>query len=96
MTTVTRVVAEKPVVIFSKSSCCMSHAVKTLIYSFGVNPKVYELDEDPNGLKLETELNALGCKPSVPTVFIGQDLIGGANEIMSLHLQGKLAKLMRS
>ncbi|KAI3800962.1 hypothetical protein L1987_29062 [Smallanthus sonchifolius] len=89
MTTVIRAVAEKPVVIFSKSSCCMSHSIKTLIYSFGVNPMVYELDEYPNGQQLERELKALGFKPSVPAVYIGQDPIGGANEIMTLHLQGK-------
>jgi len=46
-------------------------------------------------LTLERELNALGLKPCVPAVFIGQELIGGANEIMSLNLKGKLAKLLR-
>ncbi|KAK9055809.1 hypothetical protein SSX86_026894 [Deinandra increscens subsp. villosa] len=95
MATVTRMVAEKPVVIFSKSSCCISHTIKTLIYSFGIDPTVYELDEDPNGQQLERELTALGCKPSVPALFIGQDLIGGATEIVSLHVDGKLAKLLR-
>ncbi|KAF5811134.1 putative thioredoxin-disulfide reductase [Helianthus annuus] len=94
MTTVTRAVAEKPVVIFSKSSCCMSHTIKALIYSFGINPTVYELDEYTNGKQLEQELKALGCKPSVPVVFIGQDLIGGPNEIMQLHLKRKLATLL--
>ncbi|GJZ21149.1 thioredoxin superfamily protein [Tanacetum coccineum] len=94
MTTVTRVVAEEPVVIFSKTSCCVCSSIKTLINSFGVNPTVYELDEHPNGQQLLTELKALECKPSVPVVFIGQNLIGGANEIMSLHLKGKLAQLL--
>ena len=95
MATVTRLVAEKPVVIFSKNSCCMSHTIKTLIYSFGANPTVYELDEHPNGPQLEKELKALGHKTSVPAVYIGQELIGGPNEIMTLHLKGKLVQLLK-
>nr|GEV96739.1 monothiol glutaredoxin-S2-like [Tanacetum cinerariifolium] len=58
-------------------------SVRTLICSFGANPTVYELDEHPEGQKIEKELTALGCKPSVPAVFTGQELVGGANEIMS-------------
>ncbi|MFS7930896.1 putative glutaredoxin-like, plant II, Thioredoxin-like superfamily [Helianthus anomalus] len=44
-------------------------------------PVVYELDEYTNGQQLEREMNALGCKPSVPVVFIRQDLLGGSNEL---------------
>lgn len=73
----------------------MCNTIKTLIYSFGVNPTVYKLDEHPNGKQLESELKALGCKPSVPAIFIGQDLIGGSSEIMTLHLQGKLSQILR-
>ncbi|KAF3574024.1 hypothetical protein F2Q69_00059988 [Brassica cretica] len=38
-------VSEKPVVIFSKNSCCMSHSIKTLFVDFGVNPTIYETVE---------------------------------------------------
>ena len=94
MDMVTSLVSERSLVIFSKRSCCMSHTIKTLISSFGANPTVYELDEHPMGHQLEKELRGLGCKPSVPAVFIGQELIGGANEIMSLHLKGQLVPLL--
>lgn len=95
MTMVTRLGAEMPVVIFSKSFCSISHTIKTLIYGFGANPTVYELDEHPDGQQLETELKELGCKPTVPVVFIGKELIGGSNEIMTLHLKGKLVKKLK-
>ncbi|KAG5567672.1 hypothetical protein RHGRI_003017 [Rhododendron griersonianum] len=95
MDTVTSLGAEKPVVIFSKSNCCISHSIKTLICSFGANPMVYELDELPNGQQLERELVALGRQPSVPAVFIGKELVGGSNEVMSLHLRGKLVQSLR-
>nr|GEV88904.1 monothiol glutaredoxin-S2-like [Tanacetum cinerariifolium] len=94
MAMVTSLVNERSVVIFSKSSCCMSHTIKTLVSSFGANATVYELDEHPKGQQLEKELKGLGCTPSVPAVFIGQELIGGANEIMSLHLKDQLVPLL--
>ncbi|XP_009622506.1 monothiol glutaredoxin-S2-like [Nicotiana tabacum] len=95
MESVKKMIAEKPVVMFSKSKCCMCHTIKTLISSFGANLTVYELDELSNGLQLEKALLASGRRPSVPAVFIGQELIGGANEIMSLHLEGNLIPLLK-
>ncbi|OIT35113.1 monothiol glutaredoxin-s1 [Nicotiana attenuata] len=90
-----KLAAESPVVIFSKSSCCISHSIETLIRSFGANPIVYELDELRNGREMEKALVELGCKPSVPAVFNGKELVGGSNDIMSLNLRGnKLKQLL--
>ncbi|XP_060183333.1 monothiol glutaredoxin-S1-like [Lycium barbarum] len=86
--------AASPVVIFTKSSCCISHSIETLIRSFGANPTIYELDRHSNGMKLEKALMELGCQPSVPAIFIGNELVGGANEIMSLNVRGKLKQLL--
>ncbi|GAB4840956.1 Monothiol glutaredoxin-S1 [Ancistrocladus abbreviatus] len=60
MEAVRRLVEEKPVVIFSKSSCCVSHSMKQLISSYGANPTVYELDEIPNGREIERVLQTMG------------------------------------
>ncbi|GMI80074.1 hypothetical protein like AT5G18600 [Hibiscus trionum] len=95
MERVTKLVSEKPVVIFSKSSCCMSHTIKTLFYEFGVDPAVHELDEISRGHEIEQALVRLGCNPSVPAVFIGGELVGGANEIMSLHLNRSLVPMLK-
>ncbi|CAA3018968.1 monothiol glutaredoxin-S10-like, partial [Olea europaea subsp. europaea] len=43
-------------VIFSKSSCCMCHAIKRLFYEQGVNPMIYELDKEINGREMEHAL----------------------------------------
>ncbi|KAK9945512.1 hypothetical protein M0R45_011025 [Rubus argutus] len=77
MDMVARLVNEKPLVIFSKSSCCMSHSIKTFLYDFGANPTVYEVDQMPNGQQIERALAAARGRPSVPAVFIGQQFIGG-------------------
>ncbi|KAH1046452.1 hypothetical protein J1N35_037236 [Gossypium stocksii] len=95
MERVTKLASEKPVVIFSKSSCCMSHTIKTLFYDLGVYPTVHELDEIPGGCEIEQTLLRLGCNPSVPAVFIGGELVGGANKIMSLHLNRSLIPMLR-
>jgi len=94
MDMITRMVSDKPVVIFSKSTCCLSHSIMTLIRSFGANPIVYELDEMTNGTQIERALIQLGCQPSVPAVFIGQQFIGGSKRIMTLHLRNELVPML--
>ncbi|KAI3962323.1 hypothetical protein MKX01_005325 [Papaver californicum] len=97
MEAITRIVSDKGVVIFSKSSCCMCYAVKILFHELGVNPKIHEIDLDPQGRDIEKALIRLGCNTtSVPAVFIGGSLIGSTNEVMSLHLGGSLVPLLRA
>ncbi|OVA15028.1 Glutaredoxin [Macleaya cordata] len=92
-----RLASQSPVVIFSKSTCCMCHTIKTLFLQLGINPAVYELDQDPKGREMERVLMRLyGCKPAVPAVFIGGQLVGGANEVMSRHLNGTLITYNRA
>ncbi|XP_071697758.1 monothiol glutaredoxin-S2-like [Rutidosis leptorrhynchoides] len=86
-------VCERPVVIFSKSSCIMSHTIKSLFNDFGVNPTVYELDEIARGREIEQALSALGYS-TVPAVFIGGELVGGANEIMRLQIKSGLKPML--
>ncbi|KAK4720915.1 hypothetical protein R3W88_011148 [Solanum pinnatisectum] len=88
---VTKLGATSAVVIFTKSSCCISHSIETR--SFGANSTIYELDTHPNEKQMEKALMELGCQPSVPAIFIGKELVGGANEIMSLNVRGKLKQL---
>ncbi|XP_009339846.2 monothiol glutaredoxin-S10-like [Pyrus x bretschneideri] len=95
MDRVTKLASQNAIVIFSKSSCCMSHAVKRLFYEQGVSPAIYELDEESRGKEMECALTRLGCQPSVPAVFIGGKCVGSANTVMTLHLNGSLKKLLK-
>ncbi|WMV26288.1 hypothetical protein MTR67_019673 [Solanum verrucosum] len=74
------------VVIFIKSSYCMSYNIKTLIRNFGANPTVYELEEFPNGMETEKALVELGCKPSVPPLFIGKELVNFFSNYININL----------
>ncbi|XP_073009363.1 glutaredoxin-C1-like [Typha latifolia] len=97
MDKVMKLAAQRAVVIFSMSSCCMCHTVIRLFHELGVNPSVYELDEDPKGREMERALvKLLGHSPPVPAVFIGGKLIGSTDKIMSLHLSGDLIPMLRN
>ncbi|KAL4384561.1 hypothetical protein GQ457_15G022120 [Hibiscus cannabinus] len=95
MDKVVRLVSERGVVLFSKSTCCLCYAVKILFQELGVTPTVHEIDQDPEGREMERALMRLGCKAPVPAVFIGGKLVGSTNEVMSLHLSGGLIPLLK-
>ncbi|PIA44498.1 hypothetical protein AQUCO_01700237v1 [Aquilegia coerulea] len=95
MDRVMKLASKTAVVIFSNSTCCMCHAIKSLFYDLGVNPAIYELDEEPKGREMEKALQRLGCNPSVPAVFIGGQLLNSANTVMSLHLSARLVPMLK-
>ncbi|KAE8696965.1 Monothiol glutaredoxin-S9 [Hibiscus syriacus] len=95
MDKVMRLASERGVVLFSKSSCCLCYAVKILFQDLGVTPTVHEIDQDPEGREMERALMRLGCNAPIPAVFIGGKLLGSTNEVMSLHLSGRLIPLLR-
>ncbi|KAG6505121.1 putative glutaredoxin-C14 [Zingiber officinale] len=96
MDRVLRLSSQKAVVIFSVSSCCMCHTVKRLFMELGVDAAVHELDQDPKGRDMERALaKMLDRTPTVPAVFIGGNLVGSTDKVMSLHLGGKLVPLLR-
>lgn len=95
---VSRLASQRAVVIFGRSNCCMCHAVKTLFSELGVGWAVHELDKDPRGTDMEKALARMvgpGRSPPVPAVFIGGKLVGPTDQVMSLHLGGKLVPLLR-
>ncbi|KAJ4749981.1 Thioredoxin superfamily protein [Rhynchospora pubera] len=97
MDTVTKLASQRAVVVFSKSSCCMSHTVTRLFIDLGVNPTVHELDENPKGKEMERALaKLLGRTPAVPAVYIGGKLVGSTDNIMSLHMSGNLVPMLRN
>ncbi|KAJ8771924.1 hypothetical protein K2173_027101 [Erythroxylum novogranatense] len=91
-----RLASENAVVIFSISTCCMCHAIKRLFCGMGVNPTVYELDEDPRGMEIERALmRLLGSSTAVPVVFIGGKLVGAMDRVMASHINGTLVPLLK-
>ncbi|RYR06005.1 hypothetical protein Ahy_B06g085809 isoform B [Arachis hypogaea] len=78
-----RLITEHPVIIFTRSSCCMCHVMKKLLATIGVNPTVIELDDH--------EIAALPSSSNrAPAVFIGGACVGGLESLVALHVSGHL------
>ncbi|KAI3787201.1 hypothetical protein L1987_41517 [Smallanthus sonchifolius] len=86
-----RLITENPVIIFSRSACCMCHVMKRLLSSLGVHPTVIELEEDEIGALSASQQEGEGEGETVaPAVFIGGERIGGLESLVGLHLSGHL------
>lgn len=90
-----RLAAANAVVIFSISTCSMCHAVKKLFRNMGVNPMVYELDQDPTRSGKEIERALIGLIGAIPVVFIGGKLVGDTDRVMACHISGTLVPLLK-
>ncbi|CAI9785628.1 unnamed protein product [Fraxinus pennsylvanica] len=95
MERVRKLASEKGVMIFSKSTCCLCYSVHLLFRELGIDPYVHEIDHDPEGKEIEKALLRMGCNGPVPAVFIGGELVGSTNEVMSLHLSGSLVQRLK-
>ncbi|XP_047973363.1 glutaredoxin-C6-like [Salvia hispanica] len=80
-TRIQRLIAENPVIIFSRPACCMCHVMKRLLSTVGVHPTVIELDDD--------EIAALSPRPA-PDLYIGSAPVGGLESLVALHLSNTL------
>ncbi|MBA0711767.1 hypothetical protein Goshw_006247 [Gossypium schwendimanii] len=97
---VLNIVSENAVIVLARKGCCMSHVVRRLLLTLGVNPAVHEIDEeDEAGV-----LNELGtiCKGTennkmvqLPAVFIGGRLFGGLDKVMATHISGDLIPVLK-
>lgn len=97
-TMVLNMVFENAVIVFGRSGCCMTHVVKRLLQSLGVNPAVYEVEEkDELGVarELETIDGKKQGKVQFPVVFIGGKLFGGLERLMATHISGELVPLLK-
>ncbi|OIT01239.1 PREDICTED: glutaredoxin-C6-like [Nicotiana attenuata] len=90
-----RLISENPVVIFTRSSCCMCHVMKKLLSAIGVHPTVIELEEDeiaalPSTTAVTGDEVISDGSGEAPAVFIGGTRVGGLESLVALHLSGRL------
>ncbi|KAL2475313.1 Glutaredoxin-C9 [Abeliophyllum distichum] len=97
-----KLVTENAVVVFARRGCYMCHVVKLLLHGHGVNPTIFDVDEQNEAAvmnelfkinKAEEGSAAAGAK--FPAVFIGGNLLGGLEEIMGAHISGELVPRLR-
>ncbi|OVA08171.1 Glutaredoxin [Macleaya cordata] len=90
-----RLIRENQVIIFSRSSCCMCHVMKRLLYTLGVNPTVIELEEGEMGALPAAAQDSSRGGGAPPAVYIGGRRIGGLESLMAMHLGGDLVPKLR-
>ncbi|KAE8693596.1 Glutaredoxin-C6 [Hibiscus syriacus] len=90
-TRIRRLISEHPLIIFSRSSCCMCHVMKKLLATIGVHPTVIELDDHEFvSLPVPSSHGGLSSRNLSPAVFIGGTCVGGLESLVALHLGGHL------
>ncbi|KAA8515205.1 hypothetical protein F0562_018384 [Nyssa sinensis] len=91
-TSVEKLVSEKAVIVFGRSGCCMCHVVKRLLLGHGVNPAIYEVDEQDEAALIDQLSGIIGVeegkdgRPQFPAVFVGGKLFGGLERVMATHI----------
>ncbi|KAK4401224.1 UNVERIFIED_CONTAM: Glutaredoxin-C6 [Sesamum radiatum] len=89
-TRIQRLISENPVIIFSRSACCMCHVMKRLLSTIGVHPTVIELEED--------EMSALKARSGgasvSPALYVGGACVGGLESLVALHLSNNLVPML--
>ncbi|CAA2988161.1 glutaredoxin-C9-like [Olea europaea var. sylvestris] len=99
---VKKLVTENAVVVFARRGCCMCHVVKLLLHGHGVNPTLFDVDEQ-NEAAVMNELSKIitaeegssATGANFPAVVVGGKLLGGLEEIMGAHISGELVPRLR-
>ncbi|XP_043698856.1 glutaredoxin-C9-like [Telopea speciosissima] len=95
-------VSENAVIVFGKKGCCMCHVVKRLFVGLGVNPTVYEVDEEDEARVIDELVSITITNQQertqlfqFPAVFIGGNLFGGLDRLMNAHISGELIPILK-
>ena len=76
--------------MFSTDPCPFCTQAKALLESRGLSLEEINLSKDPEG---RAELAARTGMMTFPQVFVGEELIGGFNELQEADRSGRLAEL---
>eukprot|EP00894_Picocystis_sp_ML_P002394 jgi/Pico_ML_1/52911/g3548.t1 len=92
---VQELVSTAPVVVYSKSWCPFCMQVKGLFEKLGVQAEVVEMDGMTEENEIMDALVELTGQSTVPNVFIGGQHVGGCDDAMQLHGEGKLEGMLK-
>jgi glutaredoxin 3 len=81
----------KPVTVYTTDRCSLCLSAKALLERRGVRYQEINLSRDPDG---RAELQRVTGMFSFPQVLIGEQLIGGFNELLAAEREGRLSGLL--
>ncbi|HKL70935.1 glutaredoxin 3 [Salibaculum sp.] len=82
----------KPVEIYTSPFCGFCHAAKRLLNSKGVTFSEVDISREPER-RAEMVQRADGGR-TVPQIFVGEDHVGGCDELYALERAGRLDSLL--
>ncbi|XP_058100601.1 glutaredoxin-C9-like [Magnolia sinica] len=92
-------IKENAVLVLGRRGCCMCHVVNRLLQGLGVNPVVYEVEEEKEVSVVEELAGISGGdddrRLQFPAVFIGGRLVGGLDRLMAVHISGDLVPILK-
>ena len=97
---VTRVVSEKPVVLFALEWCEFCWSVRKLFAKLGLEYESVDLDsvayqENDLGGKIRAVLLARTGVPTIPQIYVGGEHVGGCAELFDAMREGRLQAMFR-
>ncbi|KAG5579275.1 hypothetical protein H5410_049902 [Solanum commersonii] len=102
-TSVAKSISENAIIVVALRGCCMCHVVKNLLLGLGVNPTIFEVNnEDEDDVKKELSIimggggtGGGGTTTAFPAVFVGGNLFGGLERVISTHISGELVPILK-
>ncbi|KAJ3104327.1 thioredoxin reductase [Phlyctochytrium bullatum] len=93
--TVESYIKDNNVMVFSKSYCPYCRKAKALLDSLKVTYKAVELDTVSEGSAMQAYLLEKSGQRTVPNIYIGQQHVGGCDDLHEAHGNGKLNQLLK-
>ena len=92
---VNELIKDNKVVIFSKTTCPFCTKVKELFKSLNESFTIVELDQIEAGPCIRDYLFEKTGQKTVPNVYVAGVHLGGCDNTLSAHAEGRLAKLLQ-
>lgn len=92
-------IQSKKVMVFSKTRCSYCRKAIDLLKSYSLLEKdmeVMQIENESNCAEIQAYLKTITGASSVPRIFINGKSIGGCDDIVKLHNQDELKKLLEN
>ncbi|KAI8894608.1 glutaredoxin [Globomyces pollinis-pini] len=90
------IIRNNPVVLFSKTNCPYCRDAKYLLKQQNIDFKSYDLNIRQDGKLIQDYLYTVTGIRTVPNIFINGINIGGCNNLITAHTNGKLKLLLEN
>ena len=79
---------------YAKTYCPYCKGVKKILAELGVEAKYIELDLRGDGAELQSQLEGITGRRTVPQVFVGEKFVGGFDDTSAAFKSGELKRLI--